>query len=70
MRELDSITDQQVHGWRQDGVVLLRGIIKTSWLEVLRDGIEHCIANPSPAARDYAEIGKGRFLPIIICFVA
>jgi ectoine hydroxylase-related dioxygenase (phytanoyl-CoA dioxygenase family) len=61
MHDGGDITDQVVQTWRNDGVVVLRGAFDDDWLELLRDGVEHSLNNPSPAARDYAETGKGRF---------
>jgi ectoine hydroxylase-related dioxygenase (phytanoyl-CoA dioxygenase family) len=55
------LTEQQVRSWRDDGVVVLRGVIDDDWLEALRDGVEKCMKDPSAAARDFAEDGKGRF---------
>lgn len=61
MQDSGTLTDQQVQTWRRDGVVVLRGAIDAHWLAALRDGVEQCLADPSPAARDYAEPGSGRF---------
>lgn len=47
--------------WREDGVVLITGAFSQDWLDVLADGVEQAIENPSPMARDYQGESGGRF---------
>ena len=41
--------------------VVLRGVFADDWIALLRKGVEQAMANPSKAAKNYAEPGKGKF---------
>ena len=45
-----SETDDSAERYRQDGVLLLRGVFD-AWVEPLRAGVEALMANPSPLER-------------------
>lgn len=42
------ITNETASAFQKDGVVALRGAFDPHWLETLRAGIQHGLANPSP----------------------
>ena len=44
------VTEQQVESYRQDGVVLLRNVLDRHWLEILAEGIEQNLHEPSKRA--------------------
>jgi len=47
---LSAITQQHIHDYREEGVVCLRGLFDTGWVELLRRGVDHCMAAPGPNA--------------------
>lgn len=53
------ITEAQIETFQRDGVVMLPGIF-TDWVDVIREGIDRNIANPSEYASENA-VTKGRF---------
>jgi hypothetical protein len=55
------VPDDVVHSYRAEGYAFLRGLISPEWLEVIRDGVEHNLAHPSPWAEQLQKHG-GRFL--------
>jgi len=56
-----SITPEEIRRFDADGVVLLRGAFERRWLDMLRDGIELAMANPSPLSKEYGGKDAGRF---------
>jgi len=55
-------TRDEVEVYKRDGVVCLRGLIPTSWLERLAVGVEENMAAPGPWANVYTPEGApGRF---------
>ena len=47
------VTDDQILSYQRDGVVLLRKFFDTQWLEVLAEGIEENLRNPSKRTTTY-----------------
>jgi len=47
----DVITDEMIEQYLTDGVVCVKGVIEPEWIELLRGGVEHNIANPSSRGR-------------------
>ena len=55
------VTDAMVETYRQDGVVLIKGLW-ADWVEVIREGIERNMAEPGPYAAENLKPGEaGRF---------
>ena len=48
-----SISDQDVVEFHANGVICLRDVVAQSWIEALRAGVEHDLANPGPHAETY-----------------
>jgi ectoine hydroxylase-related dioxygenase (phytanoyl-CoA dioxygenase family) len=48
---LASISDADVDRFWQDGAIELRGVVGPRWLELLAEGIEKTVANPTPYGR-------------------
>jgi ectoine hydroxylase-related dioxygenase (phytanoyl-CoA dioxygenase family) len=58
---LPKLTEDEVAGYRHDGVLCLRGAF-ADWVEPLRRGVERNIAEPGPVATEHKlDDGKGRF---------
>lgn len=54
------VTDALREAFRVDGVVCLRALLDKDWVDALRAGTEHALANPGPHSRDLArERGYG-----------
>ncbi|MBZ0128469.1 MAG: phytanoyl-CoA dioxygenase family protein [Rhodobacteraceae bacterium] len=53
------ITAQQIEDFQRDGAVMVPGVL-TGWMELLRDGIERNMAEPSQYASENA-VTEGRF---------
>jgi len=49
---MTSISDKDVNTYRDDGVVVLRGVF-IDWVDTLRAGVERNMASPSPLERTY-----------------
>ncbi len=47
---LRSLTTAEVETYESDGVVRLSGLFGPAWVELLRTGVEQCMANPGPHA--------------------
>lgn len=59
---MTTITNADVEAHNRDGAVPLRGVIDTTWLEVLRAAVERDIADPGPYFHGYIpEDGAGGF---------
>ena len=54
------VTDADIETFRRDGVVCLRQVIGPEWIESLRAGVAHNMANPSPRARLWDRDAEGR----------
>jgi ectoine hydroxylase-related dioxygenase (phytanoyl-CoA dioxygenase family) len=55
------VTEQMVEDYRHDGVVLIRGLW-ADWVDVLRAGVAHNMAEPGPSAAENLRPGEaGRF---------
>ena len=57
-QDFDTETTKQ---WRKDGVVLIKEAFSPSWLDIIAEGIEEAMQNPSPMCRDYVGKNGGRF---------
>ncbi len=56
------VSDDQVAAFQRDGVVVLRGVFASHWLDKLAQGIERNLADPGPMAVQYTREGdSGRF---------
>jgi ectoine hydroxylase-related dioxygenase (phytanoyl-CoA dioxygenase family) len=56
----DTVREEDVRTYREHGVVRIRGLISTSWIELLRDSFAENERNPTPRAKVVGE-GGGRF---------
>lgn len=54
------ITPEQKRAYDEDGVVCLRGLFDSHWLEVASRAIDHGRANPGPMYLDYSEHTRPR----------
>ncbi len=58
MDVIPTISEDQIMTWRTDGVVALRGVMSEDWLNLLREGVDATLADPSGVSKDYAEPDK------------
>lgn len=58
---LRAVTQAERTAYQNDGAIVLRGLIPSSWIERMRGAVERALGAPGAAAVEYAE-GKGRFL--------
>ena len=49
------VTNEQISRYQRDGVVLIRNLFDTHWLEVLAQGIEENLRSPSKRTSDYVD---------------
>ena len=54
------VSDEAVAAYRRDGALCLRGH-STDWLEPLRQGVAHNLAEPGPIATEHDVASRGRF---------
>lgn len=54
------VSAEDIERFAADGVVCLRAAIGQEWIERLREGVEHTLANPSPRGRLWNRDGEGR----------
>jgi hypothetical protein len=54
-----TITPEMTESYARDGVVLVKGLFSPEWVEVLRQGVEANMADPSAAADGDAEARRG-----------
>ena len=52
MSENFKINDENISNFSKDGCVVLRGVFR-EWVNILQEGIETLINNPSPRERSY-----------------
>jgi len=52
-----SISPDAVSAYEQEGVICLRGLFTSSWLELLAAGIERNLGEPGPFAKRYTPVG-------------
>lgn len=45
----------------RDGVVIVRGVLGPEWIQMLRDGVDHALARPTPLGREFAKDGGSFF---------
>ncbi|CAH1653370.1 MAG: phytanoyl-CoA dioxygenase family protein [Chelatococcus sp.] len=56
------ITEDEIRTYEEDGVVCLRNILSTEWVEMLRDAVEDVLNQPGPSGHDIAAgSGGGKF---------
>lgn len=60
MMSASPLSPELVNAFRDDGVVILRGIF-TPWIESLREGIDRLMASPSPLERSYQPADSAPF---------
>ena len=53
-----SIPDSVVADYARDGAVALRGVIPSTWVELLRQGVDQNMREPGPHAKRYTPDGK------------
>ena len=53
------VTDEQIASYERDGVVLLRNLFDTEWLEVLAEAIEQNLRQPSERTAEYVNDPSG-----------
>jgi ectoine hydroxylase-related dioxygenase (phytanoyl-CoA dioxygenase family) len=56
-----SIAESEIAGYERDGVVCLRGVIDSHWLEILRVATDEAMAAPGPNAEFYGDKEKRSF---------
>ena len=54
------VTDKDTEDFRRDGVVLLTGAFERKWIDLLRQGVQENIANPSERGRLWDRDEQGR----------
>lgn len=58
----DALTPSDIATFRNDGVVCLRGVLSSAWLDRLADGVEENLKSPGPMAVVYTDDGRtGRY---------
>jgi ectoine hydroxylase-related dioxygenase (phytanoyl-CoA dioxygenase family) len=55
------VTSQQIRQYRQDGAIVLRGVLSIQMIERLRVAVESVLQNLSADSDEYANAGEGRF---------
>jgi len=55
-----AITQAELTSYASDGVVMLKSMFDSGWIEFLREATEIAMSNPGPNAEEYAK-GSGRF---------
>jgi ectoine hydroxylase-related dioxygenase (phytanoyl-CoA dioxygenase family) len=56
------ITGVEITAYEQDGVVCLRNVFNSDWIELMRGAVDDAMADPGPFAEEYADgTGAGRF---------
>lgn len=55
------ISQQDIERFKDDGAILIRGLIDNDWIERIRIAIERDIENPGPCYHGYEMDGGGRF---------
>ncbi len=64
--ETEYIDQTHIDRYREDGAVLIKGLFE-DWVDVIRAGIDHNMAEPGPYAAENLKQGEGgRFLMIIV----
>lgn len=58
---MPAINENDIATYETDGIVCLRNMFPTDWLERLRDAVEIAMASPGPHGEEFAEAGAGRF---------
>ena len=53
-----SIPDSVIADYARDGAVALRGVIPSTWVELLRQGVDQNMREPGPHAKRYTPDGK------------
>jgi len=56
-----AITAEEIAAYRDDGVVLLKGLFESHWVEHLRTAVAEDMAHPGPMWKDVNRGGKGYF---------
>lgn len=58
-----AISAEEITAYERDGATVLRDVVPTEWIEVMRDAIERILNNPGGASVEYTPEGnKGRYL--------
>ena len=60
MAEHAIVSRQDIEQYSRDGAVCLRGVIDLEWIERLKVGIEHTLANPTERSRLWNRDEQGR----------
>jgi ectoine hydroxylase-related dioxygenase (phytanoyl-CoA dioxygenase family) len=50
---MSTVSPEQVERFRTDGAAVLRGVLAPSWIDALREGVEHNRTHPSPWSHWY-----------------
>ncbi len=56
-----AIRADEIDAYRRDGIALLKGLFDPAWVELLRDGVEADMAEPSAMCKDINRGGSGFF---------
>ncbi|MBL4721640.1 MAG: hypothetical protein JKY20_10975 [Alphaproteobacteria bacterium] len=55
------VTEAEVATYETDGVVHLKGAFDASWVEMLRERVEHVMASPGKLGHDLSKSGGAIF---------
>ncbi|RVU38512.1 hypothetical protein EOI86_04300 [Hwanghaeella grinnelliae] len=53
------ITDAEFAAYERDGVVCLRDVFSSDWIDLMRGAVEDAMADPGPHAEEYANAATG-----------
>ncbi len=53
--EFHTVTTEEINTFRREGVLLLKGVFRGEWLELLRIGMDFNLANPGVLSRFYTQ---------------
>ena len=55
------VTEEQLAAYQEDGVVLIRGLFDSYWLDVLAEGVEENLKNPTQRTTYYVDEPEHKF---------
>ena len=56
-----NVAESQITSYQRDGVICLRGVIDSYWIDILRSATDESMANPGPNAEIYGDKQKRSF---------
>lgn len=57
----DAVNKEQIETYKQEGAVLLQGVLDDSWLDVIEIGLDRNMRRPGPFGAEIPSKGDGRF---------